>query len=52
VEIASIEHAFGDWKILSTSQPYTKKDSSTFEYNVKVPADGAAEVPHEIQAKP
>lgn len=51
VTITCIEHAYGDWVILNSSQPYTKKDSHTFEFQVKVPANGEAKVTYEIETK-
>ena len=44
VEVIVIERLYGDWQILSESQPHTKKDAFTIEYQVKVPKDGKATV--------
>ena len=51
VVITCVEHAYGDWTILSSSQPYTKKDSKTFEFQVKVPANGETKVTYEIEQR-
>ncbi len=51
VTITCIEHAYGDWKIISESQKSTKKDSRTFEYEVKVPANGETKVTYEIETR-
>jgi hypothetical protein len=51
VEVTATEHAYGDWKILSSGQPYAKKDSNTFEFTLKVPANGDVEVAYEVQLK-
>jgi hypothetical protein len=49
VTITCVEHSFGDWKITSSSQPYTKRDSHTFEFAVKVPADGEVKVNYDVE---
>jgi len=51
VTVTSVEHANGQWKILSSSQPYTKKDARTFEFAVKVPARGETKVDYEIETR-
>ncbi len=51
VTITCVEHAYGDWKILQSSQPYTKKDSHTFEFAVKVPADGEVKVTYDLETR-
>ncbi|MCK4244846.1 MAG: DUF4139 domain-containing protein [Candidatus Omnitrophica bacterium] len=44
VKVIVIEHLYGDWQILSESQPHTKKDAFTIEYPVSIPKDGKATV--------
>ncbi len=51
VTVNCIEHSGGDWKITSSSQPYIKKDAHTFEFAVKVPADGETKVTYEIEVR-
>lgn len=51
VTIVAVEHAYGDWTILNSSQPYTKKDSHTFEFSIKVPPNGESKVSYEIENK-
>ncbi len=51
VTILAVEHSYGDWTILNSSMQYTKKDSHTFEFSVKVPANGEAKVNYEIEIK-
>lgn len=51
VTITCIEHAYGDWKVTSSSQPFTKKDSHTFEFQVKVPGNGEAKVTYELEIR-
>ncbi len=49
VTVTAIEHSYGDWKITASSQPHIKKDSHTFEFAVKVPANGSATVTYTIE---
>lgn len=49
VVVTCVEHASGDWRILNSSLPYTKKDSHTFEFSVKVPADKEVKLNYEIE---
>jgi hypothetical protein len=51
VTITCVEHSFGDWKVVSSSQPYTKRDSHTFEFAVKVPADGEVKVTYDLETR-
>lgn len=51
VVVNCIEHAGGDWKITSESQPHVKKDAHIFEYAVKVPANGETKVTYEIETR-
>ena len=49
--ITAVEHAWGQWRILSSSHPYTKKDSHTFEFAVNVPARDEVKVTYEIEVR-
>lgn len=49
VTVTAVEHAGGTWKILSSSHEYKKKDASTFEFNVAVPANGEVKITYEIE---
>lgn len=51
VTVTVIEHAYGDWKVVNSSQPFTKKDSHTIEFAVKVPANGESKVTYELEIK-
>lgn len=51
VTVTAIEHAYGQWKILNSSSEFNKKDSNTFEFTVKVPANGEVKVTYEIEFK-
>lgn len=51
VTVTCVEHAYGTWKIITSSQDYTKKDAQTFEFAVKVPANGEATVTYTIETR-
>jgi len=51
VTIEDYEPVDGDWTILSSSQPALKKDSSTFTFDVKVPARGSAKVTYKVRVR-
>ena len=51
VEVEDWEPVGGDWTIVSSSQPSVKKDSSTFTFNVKVPANGKTTVTYRVRVK-
>ncbi|MBK9206278.1 MAG: hypothetical protein IPL73_28470 [Candidatus Obscuribacter sp.] len=47
--ITYVGHAYGDWKIQNNSQEFTKKDSHTFEFAVKVPANSESKVTYDVE---
>ena len=51
VNITAIEHAYGDWKIKSSSHKYNKTSSTKFEFTVKVPKRGETVIEYEIVMK-
>ncbi|MFA6209673.1 MAG: hypothetical protein WCT03_08900 [Candidatus Obscuribacterales bacterium] len=51
ITVTAVEHAYGDWKVTTSSQPFEKKDSHTFEFAVKVPANGSAVVTYTIESR-
>ncbi|MBX9685277.1 MAG: hypothetical protein K2X27_01170 [Candidatus Obscuribacterales bacterium] len=51
VTITAVEHSYGDWTILNSSSTCNKKDSHTFEFPVKVPANGEVKISYEIEIK-
>lgn len=51
VTITDVEHAYGDWIVLNSSMSYIKKDSHTFEFAAKVPANGETKITYEIEIK-
>jgi hypothetical protein len=51
VTITVVEHAYGDWTILNSSLPYTKKDSHTFEFSVPVTSNKETKLTYEIETR-
>src|SRR4030095_5994943 len=51
VTVTAVEHAYGQWKVIQASHPYKKKDSSTFEFAVAVPANGTVVVTYTVEIK-
>jgi hypothetical protein len=51
VTITAVEHAYGQWKILNSSHPYTKKDSRTFEFAVPLEPNAEVKVNYTIEIK-
>ncbi|HEY4105882.1 MAG TPA: hypothetical protein VGM44_18405, partial [Polyangiaceae bacterium] len=51
IEVEDYEPVGGDWTILSSSIPANKKDSSTFTFDVKVPARGKTKVTYKVLVK-
>lgn len=51
VTITAVEHSYGDWTILNSSMEYAKKDSHTFEFAAKVPANGETKITYEIEVR-
>lgn len=48
-KVKIVEHIYGEWKIIDSSDKYEKKDASTAEWEVTVPADGSKKVTYTIQ---
>lgn len=51
VTITAVEHSHGQWKIRDSSHPYVKKDSTTFEFTVEVPARQEVKINYEIEVR-
>jgi len=51
VVVRVVEYLFrwSEWKILSSSHDYTKKDSSTIEFRVTVPANGESTLSYSVR---
>jgi hypothetical protein len=51
VTVTCVEHAYGQWKIISSSQEHRKKDSTTLEFDVKVAPDSETKLTYEIEMR-
>ena len=49
VRVKVVEHSYGDWTITTSSVPFEKKDATTFEFTLDVPADGEVTVTYTIR---
>jgi len=48
-KVKIVEHIYGEWKITDSSDKYEKKDASTAEWEVTVPADSSKKVTYTVQ---
>ncbi len=51
VNVEIFEPVGGDWKVLSSSHPYTKKDSRTFTFSIPVAANGKTKVTYKVRIR-
>lgn len=51
VTVTSVEHTWGDWKILNSSLPYTKKDAHSFEFAIKVAPNSEEKVTYTVEVR-
>jgi hypothetical protein len=52
IDVAVEEGLAGDWNILESSLPYTKKDASTAAFTVPVPANGKTTLTYRVRVQP
>ena len=50
-EVELVEPVGGDWEILSSTLPATKKDQWTFTFNAKIPAKGETKVKYRVRIR-
>lgn len=50
-EVTVVEHLFGQWDILDSSDNYEKIDASTIEFRVMVPAKGTKLVSYTVERR-
>lgn len=48
-KVKIVEHIYGDWEITENSDTYQKKDASTAEWEVTVPANGLKKVTYTVE---
>ena len=51
VDVKVVDHVWSDWKVISSSDKYTKKDATTIEFPVSVPANKNKVVKYTIRVK-
>lgn len=51
VTVKVIERQWADWKVVSSSHKYNKKDANTLEFEVTVPSDGEEKVTYTAEYK-
>ena len=49
ITVVVIEHLYGDWKIIHSSQEYRKKDARTIEFDVPVAKDTESTVTYQVR---
>jgi hypothetical protein len=49
VTVVVVEHLYGDWKIVTNSHTYQKKDAYTIEFTVPVPKDSETVVTYRVR---
>ncbi|MEJ2719455.1 MAG: DUF4139 domain-containing protein [Deltaproteobacteria bacterium] len=51
VNVGIIEPLFGNWKVISSSQPYKKINAFTIRFDVNVPKDGEVKVTYKVRGR-
>jgi len=51
VRVKVVEHAYGDWRVTTSSPAFVKKDATTFEFTLDIPADGEGVVSYTVRQK-
>jgi hypothetical protein len=49
--IIDVEHFYGDWEIIDSSDKYEKIDASTVEFKVSIPANGMKTITYTVENK-
>jgi hypothetical protein len=49
VSAGLVEPLFGNWEVISKTQPYTKVDAHTIRFDVTVPKDGEVKVTYRVR---
>ena len=48
IQVVVVEHAWGEWHVTKKSQDFRKKDASTLEFDLALPANGPATVSYTL----
>lgn len=51
ITVKVVEHAYGDWRVTTSSPEFVKKDATTLEFTVTIPPDGERVVTYTIRQK-
>jgi hypothetical protein len=51
ITVKVVEHAYGDWRVTTSSPAHVKKDATTLEWTVTIPADGEKVVTYTVRQK-
>ncbi len=51
VRVKVVEHAYGDWRVTNSTPAFVKKDASTLEFTLDIPADGEGVVTYTVRQK-
>jgi hypothetical protein len=51
VTVKVVEHAYGDWRVTTSSPDFVKKDATTMEFTVTIPPDGERVVTYTVRQK-
>ncbi len=51
VDVTVVEHAYGDWEIVKSSQPARKKDATTFEFTLRCPPEAPQTLTYTVRTK-
>jgi hypothetical protein len=51
VNVNVLEHSHGQWKIVESSLPYKKKDSTSFEFDIPVAANSQVKLTYTIEVR-
>jgi len=51
IQVVCVEHSYADWEVTQETQGHTKRNATTFEYQVPVSHDGEATVTYTVRIK-
>jgi hypothetical protein len=51
IDVTVVEHAFGDWEIMRTTNPAKKKNAQTFEFTVHCPPETPVVIAYTIRTR-
>lgn len=51
IDVTVVEHAYGDWEIVKSSQPATRKDATKFEFDVRCAPERPTTVSYTLRTR-